>query len=238
MTDAKSLRIKIFADGADKAGMLEISQNPLVRGFTTNPTLMRSAGVTDFEAFAREILEVIPDRPISFEVFADDFDEMERQARKISTWGQNVYVKIPVTNTRQENSEALVSRLAEDGVKLNVTAILTPEQVRRVTECLEGCPSSFISVFAGRIADAGVDPIPIMVESLDIVRPHSNIEIIWASPREVLNIVQADQIGCHIITVTNDLLKKLPTLGKDLTEFSLETVQMFYRDGQAANYVL
>ena len=238
MTDAKSLRIKIFADGADKAGMLEISQNPLVRGFTTNPTLMRSAGVTDFEAFAREILEVIPDRPISFEVFADDFDEMERQARKISTWGQNVYVKIPVTNTRQENSEALVSRLAEDGVKLNVTAILTPEQVRRVTECLEGCPSSFISVFAGRIADAGVDPIPIMVESLDIVRPHSNIEIIWASPREVLNIVQADQIGCHIITVTNDLLKKLPTLGKDLTEFSLETVQMFYRDGQAANYAL
>jgi transaldolase len=238
VTDASSLRIKIFADGADRAGIAELYANPLIRGFTTNPTLMRKAGVEDYESFARELLELVPDRPISFEVFSDDFGEMERQALQISSWGDNVYVKIPVTNTNGSASEAVVRRLAERGVKVNVTALMTPVQVREVVQWLAGGPPSYVSVFAGRVADSGRDPVPLMAEALELVRPHPNVELIWASPRELLNIVQADAIGCHIITVTHDLLEKLPTLGKDLDEFSLDTVRMFHRDGQAAGYSL
>lgn len=238
MPEMKDLHIKIFADGADREGMVLLAGEPHIKGFTTNPTLMRAVGVHDFEAFARDILSVIPDKPISFEVFADEFDEMERQALKIRLWGPNVYVKIPVTNTRGESSAALISRVSEQGVKLNVTALLTPAQVSEVAGALAGGPESIISVFAGRVADTGVDPIPLMKESLEIVKGHPGVELLWASPREVLNIVQADQIGCHIITVTHDLLKKLGTLGRDLSDFSLDTVKMFFRDGQAAGFAL
>ncbi len=238
MPELKDLRIKIFADGADRDGMVKLAQEPYIKGFTTNPTLMNAVGVKDMESFARDVVEAIPDKPISFEVFADDFDEMERQALKITTWGPNIYVKIPVTNTRGESAQALTSRLSEQGVKLNLTALMTPAQVAEVADALAGGPPAIVSVFAGRIADAGVDPIPLMRESLDILKPHSSIELLWASPRELLNIVQADGIGCHIITVTHDLLKKLPTLGKDLTEFSLDTVKMFFKDGQAAGFAL
>ena len=238
MTDASSLRIKIFADGADRESIARLYANPVIRGFTTNPTLMRKAGVKDYETFARDILELVPDRPISFEVFSDDFEEMEQQALQISSWGENVYVKVPVTNTVGEPSAAVVRRLAERGVKVNVTALMTPSQVAEVAEWLAGGPSGYVSVFAGRIADSGRDPVPLMVESLELIRRHPNLELIWASPRELLNLVQADAIGCHIITVTHDLLEKLPTLGKDLNEFSLDTVRMFHRDGQAAGYTL
>jgi transaldolase len=238
MPEFTDLRIKIFADGADREGMIQLSKAPHIQGFTTNPTLMNAAGVRDLEAFARDILEAIPDKPISFEVFADEFDEMEEQALKISRWGPGVYVKIPVTNTRGESAAALVSRLCEQGIKLNVTALLTPEQVTTVADALEGGPPAIVSVFAGRVADTGIDPVPLMRECLEIVKPNQEIELLWASPREVLNIVQADEIGCHIITVTHDLLKKLPSLGKDLTEFSLDTVKMFHRDGQAAGFAI
>jgi transaldolase len=218
--------------------MVRLAQQPHIKGFTTNPTLMNAVGVKDMEAFARDVLEAIPDKPISFEVFADEFDEMERQALKITGWGANVYVKIPVTNTRGESASALTSRLSEQGVKLNLTALMTPAQVAEVANALADGPPAIVSVFAGRIADAGVDPIPLMRESLEILKPHPDIELLWASPREVLNIVQANDIGCHIITVTHDLLKKLAALGKDLTEFSLDTVKMFYLDGQAAGFQL
>jgi transaldolase len=238
MPELKDLRIKIFADGADREGMVRLAADPHIKGFTTNPTLMNAAGIRDMEGFAREILEAIPDKPISFEVFADEFDEMERQALKITTWGPNVYVKIPVTNTRGVSASSLTSRLCEQGVKLNLTALMTPVQVAEVAEALAGGPPAIVSVFAGRIADSGVDPIPLMRESLEILKPHAGIELLWASPREVLNIVQADQIGCHIITVTHDLLKKLSNLGKDLTEFSLDTVKMFFNDGQAAGFAI
>ena len=236
--NASQLRIKIFADGADKAGMLEMYRNPLIAGFTTNPTLMRKAGIADFEGFARDILKAIPDRPISFEVFSDDFAEMERQARLITRWGDNVYVKIPVTDTKGNSAAPLVKKLAGEGIKLNVTALLTVEQVRVVTAALAHGAPSYVSLFAGRIADAGVDPIPLARESLEIMAPHKQLELIWASPREILNIVQADALGVHVITVTNDLLAKLPSLGKDLTQFSLETVQMFHRDAAAAGFDL
>ncbi len=236
--NAGQLRIKIFADGADKAGMLEMYRNPLIAGFTTNPTLMRKAGITDFESFARDILSEIPDRPISFEVFSDDFAEMERQARLIASWGNNVYVKIPVTDTNGTTAAPLVKKLAGEGIKLNVTALLTVEQVRVVVAALAGGAPSYVSLFAGRIADAGVDPIPLARQSLEIMAPHKQLELIWASPREILNIVQADALGVHVITVTNDLLAKLPSLGKDLTQFSLETVQMFHRDAAAAGFDL
>ena len=236
--NAGQLRIKIFADGADKAGMLEMYRNPLIAGFTTNPTLMRKAGITDFESFARDILSEIPDRPISFEVFSDDFAEMERQARLIASWGDNVYVKIPVTDTNGTTAAPLVKKLAGEGIKLNVTALLTVEQVRVVVAALAGGAPSYVSLFAGRIADAGVDPIPLARQSLEIMAPHKQLELIWASPREILNIVQADALGVHVITVTNDLLAKLPSLGKDLTQFSLETVQMFHRDAGAAGFDL
>jgi transaldolase len=235
---AEELRVKIFADGADKARILELSRNPLIKGFTTNPTLMRQAGVSDYEIFAKDVLEIVCDRPISFEVFSDEFDEMKWQAKKIAGWGENVYVKIPITNTRGESSCELVGDLARSGVKLNVTAILTMEQVRAVAPALAGGPPCYVSVFAGRIADAGCDPVPVMRAAVEYLAPHSNIELIWASPRELLNIVQADRIGCHVITVTPELLKKLPTLGRDLAEFSLDTVRMFYRDATAAGFNL
>src|ERR1035438_9743877 len=218
--DRTQLKIKIFADGADKRGILDLYKNPLIQGFTTNPTLMRQVGIADYEAFAREILAAVPDRPFSLEVFSDDFDEMGRQARKLAALGPNVYVKIPITNTTGESSAPLVRQLTRESIKLNVTALMTVEQVRTAAAALEGSPSAYISVFAGRVADAGVDPLPIMQQALAVMRPQPQLELIWASPREIFNLVQADQIGCHIITITHDLLKELPGLGKDLTEFS------------------
>jgi transaldolase len=232
------LKIKLFADGADKQGMLEMYGNPWIQGFTTNPTLMRKAGVSDYEGFARDILECISDRPISFEVFSDEFCEMERQARKIATWGENVYVKIPVTNTQGVSSAKLVRKLADADIKLNVTALLAFEQVQEMAMALSDGPPGIISVFAGRIADTGRDPIPIMTAAVELLHSYPNIELIWASPRELLNIFQADAIGCHIITATNDILKKLALVGKDLNEFSLETVRMFRGDALKASYTL
>src|SRR5512133_3787787 len=224
MKSISDLRIKIFADGAELAGMLEMNAKPYIKGFTTNPTLMHKAGLTDYRAFAHAILAKITDKPISFEVFSDDFAEIERQAREISTWGKNVYVKIPVTNTLGDSANDLVRRLSHEGIKLNVTALMTPTQVRSVAEAIRGGAPSCISVFAGRVADTGRDPVPIMAECLELMSDAPESELIWASPRELLNIFQADEIGCHIITVTNDVLKKLTLVGKDLTEFSLETV--------------
>ena len=232
------LKVKLFADGAEKAGMLEMYQNPLISGFTTNPTLMKIAGVSDYEAFAKDILTHIPDKPISFEVFSDEFDEMERQALDIASWGENVYVKIPITNTKGESSVPLVATLSENEVKVNVTAMFTVEQVQSVIPGLSKGPGSYVSVFAGRIADAGLDPLPIMREVLGLIKDYPGIELIWASPRELYNVVQADEIGCDIITATNSILKKLSSLGKDLNQFSLETVQMFYDDASEAGYTL
>lgn len=238
MTPLADLKVKIFADGADNAGMLELSRNPLIKGFTTNPTLMRKAGVSDYQAFALEILRAIPDRPISFEVFSDDFGEMERQAHKIAGWGENVYVKIPVTNTQGESSAKLVHDLARAGVKLNVTALTALDQVCEMSTALAGGPPAIVSVFAGRVADTGRDPVPIMAAAVELLRPYPNIELIWASPRELLNIFQADAIGCHIITVTSDILKKLHLVGKNLHEYSLDTVKMFHDDAVKAGYTL
>jgi transaldolase len=232
-------RIKIFADGASLPSMLESARDPRISGFTTNPTLMRKAGISDYRAFAKEVLASIKDRPISFEVFADEFADMRRQAQDIATWGDNVYVKIPITNTRREPATPLVRELASAGVKLNVTAICTLEQVRDTAQALKGGAPSVVSVFAGRIADTGRDPIPLMKEALGMCRAaDKRIELLWASPRELLNIVQAAEVGCDIITVTPDLLKKLELVGKDLADFSLDTVQMFYRDAQAAGFKL
>lgn len=232
------LRVKLFADGADKAGMLEMYHNPLIQGFTTNPTLMRKAEILDYQAFALDILRAIPDRPISFEVFSDDFGEMEQQARKIAQWGENVYAKIPITNTGGESSADLVRLLAHAGVKLNVTALMTLDQVHHVSAALADGPQAFVSVFAGRIADTGRDPIPVMAAAVELLRMYPNIELIWASPRELLNIFQAETIGCHIITATNDILAKLRLVGKDLHKYSLETVQMFRDDAVKAGYTL
>ena len=236
MNAVKNLKVKLFADGADLAGMKEMAANPLIKGFTTNPTLMRKAGVVDYKAFAADVLKAIPDRPVSFEVFADEFSEMEAQAREIASWGANVNVKIPVTNTRGDSSGALIERLSKAGVKLNVTAVLTLEQVERITERLDAKTPAIISVFAGRIADTGVDPVPIMKKAVQIMKARPRAELIWASPRELLNVFQAEAVGCHIITATNDILKKLALVGKDLASYSLETVEMFYRDAQAAGY--
>jgi transaldolase len=238
MKTIKDLKVKMFADGADLTGMLEMRDKPYIHGFTTNPTLMRKAGVSDYRGFARSVLEAIRDRPISFEVFADDFVEMERQAREIAGWGRNVYVKIPVTNTRREASYDLVRSLSRQGVQLNVTALMTLHQVRSVVECVQGGAPAYISVFAGRIADTGRDPSPIMAEALDIMKAAQEAELIWASARELLNVFQADAIGCHVITVTNDILKKLALVGKDLDDYSLETVEMFFDDGRAAGFSL
>ncbi len=232
------MRINLFADGADKAGILEMYKNPRIDGFTTNPTLMRKAGIKDYAAFAKDILQVIRDKPISFEVFADEFDEMELQAMEIAGWGKNVYVKIPVMNTKRETSYDLLRRLSKAAVQLNITAMMTLEQVRKVAEVVQKGPPCFVSVFAGRIADTGVDPIPLMKEALELLKKAKNAKLLWASPREVLNVYQAESIGCHVITATNDILKKLNLKGKDLTEFSQETVQMFYKDAQAAGFNL
>jgi transaldolase len=232
------LRVKIFADGADLSGMTRLANEPFIKGFTTNPTLMRKAGVTNYETFARQVLEKITDRPVSFEVFSDEFDQMARQTRLISSWGANVYVKIPVTNTRGESAAALISQLSGEGLKLNITALMTVEQVRQVSGALRNGTPSIVSIFAGRIADTGCDPLPIMVEALQILKATPSAELLWASPREVLNVIQANQIGCHIITVTTDLLAKLKILGKDLNDYSLETVEMFYNDACAAGYSL
>jgi transaldolase len=232
------IHTKIFADGADLDGILKLAQDPLIAGFTTNPTLMWKAGLTDYAEFAHRLLEQITRQPISFEVFADDEDEMRRQARLIATWGPNVYVKIPITTTSGESMAPLVRELSEDGVQVNVTALFTTAQVELVTEAVRNGAPSYVSVFAGRIADAGVDPVPIMARSVDVLTAAPRAELIWASPREVLNVVQADQVGCHIITMTHDLLPKVKSLGKDLEQFSLETVQMFHRDAVAAGFSL
>jgi transaldolase len=235
---SNQLNIKLFADGADKATMLALYADPLIQGFTTNPTLMRKAGITDYRSFAQDILTCIPDRPISFEVFADEMPEMERQARCIAAWGENVYCKIPVTNTRGEPSTDLIYKLSHAGVKLNVTALLTLEQVRDVAAALGGGAPGYISVFAGRIADTARDPMPMMAAALEIIRMYPNIELIWASPRELLNIYQADSIGCHIITATNDILQKMLLVNKDLAEYSLETVKMFHSDAVKSAFTL
>jgi transaldolase len=232
------LRTKIFADGAELDGMLALYRQPHIKGFTTNPTLMRKAGVSDYRAFAHEVLAAIPDRPISFEVFSDEFAEMERQALEIATWGEHVYVKVPVTNTKRAPSYDLIHRLSHAGVKVNVTAILTLDQVRDVVAALTGGAPSNVSVFAGRIADTGRDPVPLMTEAVEMLRAEPKAELIWASPRELLNIFQADEIGCHIITVTHDILNKLRLVGKSLDEYSLDTVKMFYEDARAAGFSL
>jgi transaldolase len=238
MTSLANLKIKIFADGADRAGMLDLYTNPSIKGFTTNPTLMRSAGITDYEAFARDILKSIPDRPISLEVFSDDFAEMDSQARRIASWGENVYVKIPVTNTHGESAIPLVRSLAKAGVKQNVTALMTLAQVRDVSAALGSGPAACVSVFAGRVADTGRDPVPMMAAAVQLLAVHPQIELIWASPRELLNIFHADMVGCHIITVTHDLLKKLSLVGKNLDEYSLDTVKMFRNDAIKAGFKL
>ena len=238
MKKLSDLKIKIFADGADKEGMLEMYRQSYIKGFTTNPTLMRKAGVSDYEAFARDIIQIIPDRPISFEVFSDDFDEMERQAHKIAGWGENVYVKIPVINTKRETCCSLVKELTAQKVKLNVTAIMSLTQVRDVVAALNPNVPSYVSVFAGRIADTGRDPVPLMAAAVEMLKVNPLAELIWASPRELLNIFQADTIGCQVITVTNDILKKLELVGFALDEYSLDTVKMFYNDAKAAGFNL
>jgi len=238
VSDVKALKVKLFADGADLAGMKEMAANPMIKGFTTNPTLMRKAGVADYKAFAHDVLKAIPDRPVSFEVFADDFATMESQALEIASWGRNVNVKIPVTNTKREFSGALIERLSKAGVQLNVTALLTLEQVKAVTERLSAETPAIISVFAGRIADTGRDPVPLMADAVKVMKARPKAELIWASPRELLNIFQADAIGCHIITATNDILKKLSLVGKDLGQYSLETVDMFHKDASAAGFTI
>ena len=233
----QDLKVKLFADGADKAGILSLNANPLIRGMTTNPTLMRKAGISDYEAFARDVLQSVTAKPISFEVFSDEFPEMRRQALKIASWQKNVYVKIPITNTRNESSLPLVRELAREGVPLNVTAILTAEQVRGVAGVLDPAVPSIVSVFAGRIADTGRDPAPIMRQSLKLVSGLPKAELLWASVREVLNIFQADDCGCHIVTVPHDVLAKAMKLaGMDLMAMSLDTVKMFAQDAQAAGF--
>jgi transaldolase len=234
----ENLKVKIFADGADRAGMLEMYGKPFIKGLTTNPTLMRKAGISDYESFARDILKLITDKPISFEVFSDDFDEMERQADKIASWGKNVYVKIPVTNTKREPSYPLLKKLSGKGIKLNVTALMTTSQVKDVVAHLNPKVAACVSVFAGRVADTGRDPRPIMAESVKIAAHHPLCEIIWASPRELLNVFDAEAVGVQIITVTNDILKKLSLVGYDLDDYSLDTVKMFHEDAQHAGFKL
>ena len=230
------LGVKIFADGADKGGMLEMAAKPYIHGLTTNPTLMRKAGITDYRAFALDVLSDIRDKPISFEVFSDDFSEMERQAAEIASWGDNVYVKIPVTNTERSPSYDLIERLTGNGIKVNVTALMTIRQVEEVVARLAPDVPSYVSVFAGRVADTGRDPVPMMSEAVDLVNTCQESELIWASPRELFNIFQADEIGCHVITVTNAVLKKLELVGKSLDDYSLETVRMFYTDASSAGF--
>jgi transaldolase len=235
---ADKLRIRLFADGADLKNIRELAANPKIQGFTTNPTLMRAAGVSDYRAFAFDVLKVVTGRPISFEVFADDFPTMEAQAREIAKWSENVYVKIPITNTKGESSCPLIGRLAKVGVKLNVTAIMTLDQVGEVGQSLDPAVPAVVSVFAGRVADTGRDPVPHMAKALELLRDRPKAELLWASPRELLNIFQADAIGCHIITATPDVLKKLSLVGKDLEVYSRETVSMFYNDAKAAGFTI
>ena len=236
MSKLSDLKIKIFADGADLASIKAMHATSWIKGFTTNPTLMRKAGVADYKAFAQEVLRAVPDRPVSFEVFADEFDEMEAQAMEINSWGPNV--KIPVTNTKRQFAGPLIRRLSEAGVQLNITAVLTLDQVRAIAEHLAGKTPAIVSVLAGRIADTGIDPVPVMRQALTVLKARPKAELLWASPREVLNIVQASEIGCHIITATNDILNKLSLLGKDHVDYSLETVEMFYKDASAAGYTI
>ena len=238
MKKLEDLKIQIFADGADKEGMLEMYGKSYIKGLTTNPTLMKKAGIKDYRAFCKDILTHIKDKPLSFEVFSDDFSEMERQALEIASWGDNVYVKIPVTNTKHETCYALVKKLGSQKVKMNVTAIMTMTQVRDVVTALNPNVPSYVSVFAGRIADTGRDPVPMMAAAVEMLKIAPAAELIWASPRELLNIFQADQVGCQVITVTNDILKKLSLLGYDLDIYSLDTVKMFYSDAVAAGFKL
>jgi transaldolase len=238
MSRLQPLDIKVFADGADLEGILRLANDPLISGFTTNPTLMRKAGVEDYEGFARKVLDHVTDRPISFEVFSDDFDEMRQQALRIGSWGPNVYVKIPVTNTRGDSSAALVRDLSAEGLRLNVTAILSLRQVSTVVAALEGTPGAVVSVFAGRIADTGKDPVPLMSAALELIHTNAAVELLWASPREVLNVCQAAAIGCDIITVTHDLLVKVAGLGRELEDVSLDTVKMFHDDAASAGFLL
>jgi transaldolase len=238
MPDVDQLKIKLFADGADLDSMLALYKDPKIKGFTTNPTLMNKVGIKDYESFSKQVLAAIPDRPVSFEVFADDLPSMLAQAKVIASWGANVNVKIPVTNTKGEFTGPIISELSAAGVQLNITAIMTLNQVRKIAENLSPDTPAIVSVFAGRIADTGLDPMPIMRECIKILRNLPKAELLWASPRELLNIIQADEVGCHIITATPDILDKLKSLGKDLPEFSLETVQMFFDDAQAAGYTI
>lgn len=238
MANLISLNVKIFSDGADLAGMIDMAARPYIAGLTTNPTLMRKAGIADYRAFAEAAVAAVPNKPISFEVFSDDFAEMETQAFEIASWGRNVFVKIPVTNTKGESSARLVRRLAAAGVRQNVTAIMTLEQVKDISIALSNGPESYISVFAGRVADTGRDPLPMMAQAVLEMRRFPRQQLIWASPRELLNIFHADSIGCHVITVTSDILKKLELVGKDLDAYSLETVKMFYDDACKAGFTL
>jgi transaldolase len=235
---AFELRVKLFADGADLDGIRRLYADPLIKGFTTNPTLMRKAGITDYARFAREVVESVPDRPVSFEVFSDEPAEMERQARLLASWGEHVYVKIPITDTRGVPTSDLLRRLSAAGVNLNVTGLTTVAHVEQVTPCIADCERAIVSVFAGRIADTGVDPVPVMAAALEVLLDAAGAELLWASPREIFNIVQADRIGCHIITVTHELLKKTWLLGRDLTAMSLDTIRMFHDDARAARYTL
>jgi transaldolase len=238
MTALSQLKIKIFADGADKASMLDMYAKPYIKGLTTNPTLMRKAGIANYRAFAKDILSEINDKPVSFEVFADDFADMERQALEIACWADNVYVKIPVTNTRRQTCRALIKRLADRQVKLNVTAIMTLTQVREIVAQLNPATASYVSVFAGRIADTGIDPLPLMAKAVEMLKANANAELMWASSREILNIFQANAIGCQVITVTEEILSKLPLVGYDLRQYSLDTVKMFYNDARGAGFSL
>ena len=236
MNPLQNLNIKIFADGANVNEMKKLYKEGIVNGFTTNPTLMRNDGVTNYEEFAKEVLSEITDLPISFEVFADDFELMEKEARKIVTWGKNIFIKIPITNTKGESSLELIKKLSHGGLTLNITAMLTLEQVKEVSEVISPDTKTIVSIFAGRIADTGRDPIHLMKEAVNIIRSNSNAELLWASSRELLNIFHAESCGCHIITVTNSLLKKIHLINKDLKEFSLDTVRMFHDDALSAGY--
>ena len=238
MTSLNQLTVKIFADGADKAGMLEMYARPYIKGLTTNPTLMRKAGIANYRAFAKDILSHINDKPVCFEVLADEFAQMEHQALEIAGWADNVYVKVPITNTRRESSRALVKRLSDRQVKLNVTAIMTLAQLEEVMTALNPATASYLSVFAGRIADTGIDPLPLMRKAVEMLKANSKAELVWASSRETFNIFQANAIGCQVITVTNDILNKLSLIGYDLTEYSLDTVKMFYDDARRAGFSL
>ena len=233
-----TLKIKLFADGADMAGMIEMASKPHIAGLTTNPTLMKKAGISDYEKFARNVLKEIKTKPISFEVFSDELEEMKRQGEKIASWAENVFVKIPITNTRGESTQSVVSYLVSKDVKVNVTALMTIEQVHHIAEVLSPNVPSCVSMFAGRIADTGRDPVPFMARAIEVLSTNQQAELIWASPRELLNVFQANEIGCHIITATNDILKKLELVGKNLENYSLETVKMFYTDAFAAGYVI